>query len=177
MTLDENDYLTYQLYTASKTPRVKKARTRGWVLTTISFLCLAYLFYDSYNDLLGFYFLIASGLCLVFYPLYSRWRYKRHYLKYIQDTYKNRFEQECTLQINEDSVDIKDKTGELRINTAEIEELNEIRDYYFIKTRTGTSVIISKQKADDPETIKKELKLLVTKKGIKHNIELEWKWK
>jgi hypothetical protein len=179
MTLDENDYLTYQLYTASRTPRIKKARIRGWIFTTVTFLCLTYLFFESYNDFLGYYFLVASGLSLTLYPIYSRWRYKRHYKKHIQDTYKNRFGEECALEISDDVIVTRDKTGEGKINTTEIEEINEIKDFYFVKVKTGVSLIISKLKTEtkDLEAIEKSLKELADKKGIKWNAELDWKWR
>lgn len=177
MTLDENDYLTYQLYTASKTPRIKKARIRGWIFTTVTCLCLTFLFFESDNDLLGYYFLIVSVLSLILYPFYSRWRYKKHYLKYIQDTYKNRFGEESTLEITEDIIVTKDKTGEGRINTSEIEEINEIKDFCFVKMTTGVSLIISKVKTEEIDKIKNELKSLAEKKGIKYNVEVDWKWR
>jgi hypothetical protein len=179
MTLDRNDYLTYQLYTASKTPRIKKARIRGWIMTTVTCLCLTYLFFESYNDGMGYYFLIASALSLTLYPFYSRWRYKRHYKKFIDDTYKNRFGEECVLEISDDIITTKDRIGEGKINTTEIEEINEIKDFYFVKVRTGVSLIISKLKTDteDLEVIEKSLKELAAKKGIKWNVELDWKWR
>lgn len=175
--LDENDHLTYQLYTASKTPRIKKDRIKGWIFTTVTFLCLTFLFFESRNDLLGYYFLIASGLSLTIYPFYSRWRYKKHYLKYIQDTYNSRIGEESTVEINADIIVIKDKTGERRINTSEIEEINEIKDFYFVKTTTGVSLIISKIKTNDIDKLTTELKSLVNKREIKYNIELDWKWR
>ena len=179
MTLDENDYLTHQLYTASKTPRIKKARIKGWILTTVAFLALTYLFFENNNGFLALYFLILSVLSLTLYPFYSRWRYKKHYQKYIADTYKNRFGEECTLEITEDIIFTKDRTGELKINTSEIEVINEIRDFYFVKLKTGGSLIISKVKTepDELETIKKGLNDLVEKKRIKHNVELDWNWR
>ena len=178
MKSDQNDFLTYQLYTASKTPTIKNARIRGWVLTTAAFICMTYLFFTSNNDLLGYYFLAASILSLIFYPFYFAWRYKRHYERYIEDTYKNRFGEEYTLEINEEFILTKDKTGEAKINNTEIEEINEIKDFYFVKVRTGVSLIISKVKTDphDLEILVKRLRELVDKKGIKHNVELNWKW-
>lgn len=176
MTLDENDYLTHQLYTASKTPRVRNSRIRGWIFTTITFLCLTYILYDNDNSFLSIYFLILSILSALFYPLYSRWRYKRHYLRYIQDTYRNRFGEDCTIEINEDHILTHDKTGNSTINTSEIEQINEIKDFYFIKMKAGVSIIISKAKSDNLAGIEKAIKLLVSK-GIKHTIELDWKWK
>jgi len=177
MTLDENDYLTFQLYTASKTPRIKKTRIRSWIFTTVTFACSAYLFYSSDNDFAGNYFLIITGLSLTLFPLYSRWRYKRHYLKYIRDTYKNKFGEKCDLEFGGETIVTKDRTGEIKINKSEIEEINEIKDFYFLKTRTGMNLIISKSKSDDIEQIKGEISKLAESYGIKHNVELDWKWR
>lgn len=177
MILDENDYLTYQLYTASKSSRVKKTRLRSWILTTLTFLALAYLCYSNENDVLGTYFLVLSGLALVFYPLYSRWRYRIHYLKHIRDTYKNRFGEKSELEFDKDTITTRDRTGEGKINKSEIEEVNEIKDYYFLKTRSGVSLIISKLKTDDIVNIRNEINALIETRGVKHNVELDWKWR
>ena len=177
ITLDENDYLIFQLYTASKNPEVKRTRIRNWILNTVTFACLAYLFYYSNNDFLGHYFSICTGLSLSLFPFYSRWRYKRHYLKHIRNNYQNRFGEKSELEFNNDTIVTKDKSGEIIIYKSEIEEINEIKDYYFIKTRTGSTLIISKLKTDDIEKIKNEIKSMVETREIKHNIELDWKWR
>ncbi len=71
----------------------------------------------------------------------------------------------------------KDKSGEVKFNKSEIEEVNEIKDFYFIKTRTGMTLIISKAKTDDIEKIKNEIKSMIETHGLKHNIDLDWKWR
>ena len=177
MILDENDFLTFQLYTASKTPRVKRARIRGWIITTLSFLVFAYLFHQSGNSLTGNLLLILSVLSLALYPLYSRWRYKQHYVRYIRDTYKHRYGETCELLIDEDTIGSKDKSGIVKINKSEVTEVNEIKDYYFLKAQSGMTLIISKTKADNIEEIKDEIKSLVMIHGAKHMVELDWKWK
>ena len=146
-------------------------------MSTFSLACLAYLFYSSHNEFLGNYFLVFSRLSLALYPFYSRWRYKRHYLKYIRDTYKNKFGESYELEFDKDTIWTKDKTGEMRINKSEIEEINEIRDFYFLKARTGSTLIISKNKSDDIEKIKNEIALMVERQGVKYNMELDWKWR
>ena len=176
MTLGENDFLTFQLYTASKTPRIKNGRIRSWILTTGAFLCLAYLFYASNNDFLGNYFLVLAGMALCLFPFYSRWRYRNHYRKFVRDTYKNRFGENCELEFDHDFIRTKDSTGELKINKSEIEAINEIQNYYFLKTRSGTSLIISK-KTHDIENIRNEIKSMTETRGLKHNVELDWKWR
>jgi hypothetical protein len=177
MTLDENDYLTFQLYNASRTPRIKSARTRSQVITTVTFLLLALLFYQSKNEALTIYFLILAGLALALFPLYTRWRYKQHYTRHIRDTYKQRFGEPCQLEFTPGAINTKDKTGEVSINKSEIEEINEIKGHYFFKTRSGTTLIIAKTKAEDLSKIRNEIALLVETNGVKHNIDLDWKWR
>jgi hypothetical protein len=177
MTLDENDYLTFQLFTASKTPRIKNGRIRSWILSIILLLSLAFLFYESNNDALAVYFLILSGVAAIFYPMYSRWRYKSHYLKFIRDTFKNRFGESCELIMEGDTIITKDRSGEFKMNKSEIEEINEIKDYYFLKTRTGASLIISKRKSGELERLGHQIKSLVDNYGVKHNVELDWRWR
>jgi hypothetical protein len=104
---------------------------------------------------------------------------QRHYQRFIADTYKNRFGEECTLEINSEFIYTKDKSSEQRINTSEVEAINEIKDFYFIKLKMGGAVIISKLKnwSGGTQTNRSGLKELVDKKGVPHNKELDWKWR
>jgi len=177
MTLDENDLLTFHLYTASKTPRVRSGRIRVWILMPVTFLLFAYLFYQSNNESLFIYFLTLAGLSAIFSPSYTRWRYKKHYIKYVRDTYKHRFGQECTLIIEGETIGTRSETEEVKIKKSEIEEINEIKDYYFLKARSGTTILISKLKTDNLDEIATLISSLVETYGVRHNIELDWRWK
>jgi hypothetical protein len=70
-----------------------------------------------------------------------------------------------------------DETSNATFSTSEIEEIHEIADFYFLRVRGGTGIIVSKQKADNPAAIKHAIESLVRSRGIKHTIELDWKWK
>ncbi|MBL0742537.1 YcxB family protein [Chryseolinea lacunae] len=176
MTLTEHDYLTYQLYTASKSPSVRKGRLRRWLFTTITFAAMAFLFADRDDLFLFYYFVVATLLSLTLYPFYSRWRYKRHYEKYIREVYKNRFGEEATVEIGDEQLVTKDKTGEGKFNISGIEAVNEIADYYFIKMVTGPSLIVPKRNPDI-DKFRSDLTSLVATHGIAHNVELDWRWK
>ena len=65
----------------------------------------------------------------------------------------------------------------LKFNTDQIQIINEIRDYYFIKTKSGMSLILAKSKLEDPEDVKQKLNLLIHKKGVTHDGHLNWRWK
>ena len=178
MKLDENDHLTYQLFAASKKSSVKKTRLWGWAFTTGTFLVLGLLFFQQKNELLARYFLVLSGLSLILYPFYSRWRYKQHYRKHVRDTFKNAADGNSTIEIGEDVIVTRDDNGtELKFNTDQIEVINEIRDYYFIKIKSGLSLILPKSKLEDPEDIKRKIDMLANNRGVSHDVDLNWHWK
>jgi len=70
--LDENDYLTYQLFTASKSALIAKKKRNGWILAPLSFLILAVMFYSSDNFPLTVYFVIAAIVTVIFFPRYFK---------------------------------------------------------------------------------------------------------
>ena len=177
MKIDENDHLTFQLYNASKKPSVRKSRITGWIITTTTFLLMGLLFLQQNNTWAARYFFVLSGITLVFYPFYSRWRYKNHYRKHVRETFKNSFDDDCTLDIREESIITRDNGSEVKVSTDQILEISEIRDYYFIKIRSGASFIIPKLKVDNLARMEQDLKMLVDKKVIPFNVDLDWKWK
>jgi hypothetical protein len=103
------------------------------VLSVIGFSALTYLFYQSDNRMPAYYFLAASVLFLVFYPFCSRWRYKRHYQKFIRENYKNRFNEPAIIELTDEDVLNRDKTGGSKVNASETEEINETGSHLFLK--------------------------------------------
>ena len=177
MKLTETDYLTYQLYTASKLSHIKKSRLRGRLFTTIAFFILASFFFMNEKFSIAVNFLIFATLSAIFYPVYTAWYYKRHYLKHLREVYKNRMENDSQLEITDVYIFSKDNIAEIKVNTSEIEEVNEIKDYYLIKLKSGMSFIIPKREEGNSKTILDNLKSLITKNNIQHNVELDWQWK
>ncbi|MGA9639022.1 YcxB family protein [Flavobacterium sp.] len=175
--LNENDFLEHQLFTASKTERINKQRRKSWIMVTFSFFALSILFLNNENRFLLYYFLGFGVISLIFYPLYQRNHYKRHYRNFIKETYKNRFNETATLIFEEDYIETNDLSGETKIYYSAFEETNEIKDYYFLKLKTGGSIIIPKMKIDNIENFKIELNRISEKYNLKNNVELNWKWK
>jgi hypothetical protein len=177
ITLDENDYLQFQLYTASKSKRVKNQRRREWIFTTVTFLALAYLFKRSENDTLSIFFLATGCLTAILHPFYSRWRYKRHYRRAIRNTYQHSYGKPFTLEINNNEIITTDNGSTGKINLTEIDEIHEITDQIFIQTKGGASLMISKSKSENFETLKAAIASAVEQHGIKYHTELNWKWR
>ena len=176
-TLNENDFLEHQLFTASKTERINKQRRKSWIMVTFSFFAFSVLFFNKENKSLIYSFLGFGIISLIFYPIYQRNHYKRHYLNFIKETYKNRFNETATLLFDEDYIETNDLSGETKIKYSALEETNEIKDYYFLKLKTGGSIIIPKSRIDNIEIFKLQLNSISEKYNLKNNVELNWKWK
>jgi len=174
--LFEDDYLTYQLYTASKNKRTKNKRTQSWLIITGAFSIFAVFFKQNNNLFLTYYFVILAVLSLCFYPFYQRYYYKRQYKKYVLDNNANSFGKEVIIDIDADYLQTKSIGSEGKISTSGIAQLNEIGSHYFIKLNSGSSLIIPKKMVDE-QLFLAELNEIAQKNNIPLNHELNWKWK
>ena len=147
--IHENDFLAFQLFAASQSERIRKEKNKSWLILTIGSVVLAAYFLLNQNISMAVFFGLVGMTCGLFYPLYFRWRYKRHYKSYIKENYHKRFGQTEVLEINDDHLFMEDKTGEGKINLKEIEKVDETVDHFFMKISTGVSVIIPKDRVDN----------------------------
>lgn len=139
-------------------------------------LFLLYGFYLTNRDR-NFNGIIAFGvtaiLWFIFYPRYSKWRYKNHFKKHVEENYKNRINRPVEIDFNENSVNAKDFTSESIINGTELKELIETKNHFFIKLTTDSSLIVPKHSIEN----KVEFKNHVTALGAKYIDEQNWAWK
>lgn len=91
--IKEEDYLIHQLYTASKSRIIKRKRIVFWLMVPIAYASFAYLTYFQFRQYDVGYFMGGQALFwLVLYPFYSKWNYKRHYRKHINEHLKGQFD-------------------------------------------------------------------------------------
>jgi len=171
--IEEKDFLDFQLFTASRSERINKKKRNGWILLTIGSIAAASYFYANQNMVMTIYFAFVAIIFGLFYPRYFKWRYNKHFKAYIKENYSKRFGQIETLEINNDSISSKDKTGEGKINLSEIEKVDETDKHFFLKISTGLSLIIPKKELNNTDEIREKFKGL----GMRVNDETDWKWK
>jgi hypothetical protein len=176
-TLNQNDYLNNQLFIASLSDRVKKQRNRSRILWAIAFLSLAGIFNTKKDSFLTYYFLTFAILYILFYPYYSRWYYKRHYTKSINETFKNRFDKVSTVIIDNEQIQDIDGSGETKISVSEVENIYETLEYFFLKLKSGLTLIIPKLKIENLDSLKIELKTIAAKQHVDFIEMQDWKWK
>ncbi|MDO9375632.1 MAG: YcxB family protein [Ferruginibacter sp.] len=175
--LTEDDFLQHQLFIASKSERIKKKRLRSWIIVTLAFFCLAFLFFTSGNSILKYYFIAAGVLSLVLYPVYLRSYYKSHYKKFISEHYKDRLNENSIVIFSEENIETFDTTGESKIKLTQIEEIVETGSYIYLKLKVGGSLIIPKLRVQNFDHVRLELQKLSDQLNVPFVTELNWKWK
>jgi hypothetical protein len=176
-TLEKSDFVVFQLYAASKSDRIKRKRFRNKIIFPLIYLALGLISLLINDITLCTFSILVGSIWYLFYPKYERNRYIKHYQSYIEENYKNRFGKSETIEFENDAILSKDYTGESKLYLTEIEELNEINDYFFLKFNSGVSLIIPKNGILSSEPLDQYLVDLSTRLNIKHGIDLDWKWK
>lgn len=171
--IEEQDYLVYQLYTASKSPRIQKKKTNGHIIITSVLALLGLIMLSvSADKTFGFLYLISAIAFGIYYPKYFKWRYKKHYLTHIRESYKQRIGLVVTLEFLEDTIVAKDKTGESKLSLKEIEGAIEIPEHFMLRFSSGVSLIIPKRDLNDLQPFKQ----LLIEANIPLVEELNWNW-
>ncbi|WP_185146634.1 YcxB family protein [Chryseobacterium sp.] len=175
--LDETDYLNYQLFTASKSRNIIKKRQRNRFLLPVFFIVLG-LFprFDLTERFAQIYILIAL-LWLLLYPLWEKKMYINHFKKHITEHHKNNFGRTSTLEFEERAIIAKDENSESKISFNEFEQIDEVPSAIYIKLKSGQSIILPKKSANNIDEIKVFLRNLSNDIKIKYIDDNEWKWK
>ena len=175
--IDETDFLTYQLFVASKSDRIKKKRQRSKVILPLIYIAFGLLFLFQDKVSLAILFFIIGLLWFLIYPIYERRHYIKHYKGFIKENYKYRLGRTAFLEFNNEYILAKDNGSESKILTTELEEICEIPTSIFVKLKGGQSFILPKDKIDDFDKVKARLKELADHLKIKYNNEEKWEWK
>ncbi len=174
--LHENDYVTYQLYEASKSERLKKERRQGKIITPLTFFIIGLLFLKTEGILFACIFTAIGIMWMLYYSYNYKQKLYLHYKQYVHEVFKNRYGQICTFEFNHDFICEKTEVSECRYAATQIETINEIPRHILIKLKSGGSCIIPKDKMAQPELLRENLKELAAFLHIDYNMQLDWKW-
>lgn len=175
--IDENDLLTYQLFIASISERIKKKRKLNRLYPFILYSVVALLSLMLVDYLLAILFLILAVLWFFIYPLWERKRYISHYRGFIRENFVGKDDVESTLEITKESIIVKDPSMESKISTSEIEIIYEIPTAILIKLTLGASLILPIDKITEIENVRSELKELARQLEIDYVLKENWEWK
>ncbi len=147
------------------------------LIALLAIAALAFLFYQADNIKMVYTVGVAAILTIIFYPLYLRDLYMKHYKRYVREHLKNRFGSPCSITFGETSLLTTDITGESKINYEAFESIVETGSYHYLVLKIGGSVIIPKQRVNNPGMLRNTLSELANQQRIPYKNELSWKWK
>ncbi len=170
-----SDFLEYQLYASSKSKLHKKNRKKIRIIVPVIYFAIASLL--SYINFVN-QAIVIFGIAILwylFYPLYSKWKYRKHFKNHVKENYKNRIGKELSIDFHEnaDFLETYDSGAETKIKYSEFDKLIEIREHYFLRLKSGLSFIIPKREVIDHEKFKK----LFSDLNLEYSDESNWKWK
>ena len=175
--IDENDFLTHQLFVASKSDRIKRKRLRSKIIVPLIYVAFGLLFFFQDKVSLTIIFFIVGLLWFFIYPLWERRHYIKHYKGFIKENYKDRLGRIATLEFSNDYILAKDNGSESKVLTTELEEICEIPTTIFVRLKGGQSFILPKDKITDFDNVKARLKELANHLKIKYDTDEKWEWK
>ena len=88
--IDEKDFLTHQLFVASKSDRIKRKRKRSKILLPLIYVAFGLLFLFQDKVSLTIIFFIIGLLWFLIYPFFERRHYIKHYTGFIKENYQDR---------------------------------------------------------------------------------------
>jgi hypothetical protein len=143
-TLEEQDYIDYQLFAAFTNPRILKKNRNGRIWLAVGSFVLAILCYTANNLVLAIYFIVVALAVVLFYPAYLKWRYRKHYTQFVRDSYTKHFGKNVTIAFNHDAILSSSFWGEGKIYLNQIEAVNETARHLFVRLSGASSLIIPK---------------------------------
>ncbi len=174
---EEEDYLNLHLFMVSNNPIVIKQRKKAKVLAIVLYVILGAYFFKE--ELTAFFiFIVFAVVFYIFYfVLLEKSRYKSFYKKNILTNFSNKIGQSYSIEFKEDCIELVDSNTTSQLKYSGLEIVEEIKDYYFFKLKTGERVFLPKRIIHNPEEFSNKLSNIENKFNIKHEKNIDWKWK
>ncbi len=180
-TLSRADYIEFQLFAATKSEILKKTNKKARLRVPIIYMILGTMLLTLSDKMFAIIFYTVGILWFFFYPFFAKKRYAKHYEKFVDENFKNRFNTTIKINFIEDyeSIECIDFEGESKTNTSKIEKIFEIKRFFYIKMHSGIHFIIPKYKIEHCDKLKEVLIKISKMKSIDYeaNVDLDFVFK
>lgn len=156
--LNQQDFLRYQLFTASQSKKLKQFRFRKRITFPVVFL-----FFGVLSQVLklpfsvSLFFLGAALLWFIVYAFWDKVRYQKRFKKFVNKNYAERFGKQVSIAIEETKIVGNDNGFEIMVKAKEIEEIMVIPKLILIKIDDERVMLAATEKIQQADLFKKEL--------------------
>ncbi len=173
--LSKEDYIEFQLFASTKSETIKRSKKRARNRVPIIYIILGTILLLFADVVIAIGFYLIGILWYLFYPNLTKRRYIKHYTKYVDENFKNRFETNIKVNFpdNYELIETIDIEGESNFKTSEIEKIFEIKRYIYVKMKSGSHLIIPKYKIESIDSLRIELKNISELRGFGIETDLD----
>lgn len=175
-TINESDYLTHQLYNASRSERIRKKRNRNRMVVLAIYLILAVFFYIKDKSGLAVTFAALAVGMYFYYPAIERRRYRKHYEAFIREHFKEGVDRNVTLELTQEYLLGQEEDNESKIMTKEIKRISELKEVFLLQLTQGQTLIVPKRDISALDALRDMLKDIANHVNAPYIEELDWKW-
>lgn len=174
ITLNASDFLIYQLYASSKSKLQNKNRNQSRYRVSILYLLFSLFLLLFGKQMLALVFIIVAILWYLIYPEYAKRHSKKYFENYINENHKNKIGVTSILIFDENNgiVTIDEPGLKLKIEFSAFDKLIELPDHFFVKNKSGSTLIIPKRFILNHEVFKN----IFSNRGVPYVKETNWKW-
>ena len=175
--LDKKDYLSYALFTASKSTLIRKKRKQTIFLLSGFFIFIALSSYSKNTTSYGLLISLISYMLIIgLYIFFQKYIYKRNIEKGVLETYKNLFKRTIHVEILPAEIIIKDQVGESRLDPAQLDNIYETGTYFFLRFKNFRTLIIPKEQLPADE-FTQNVNDIIQAYNIPFTQQLHWKFR
>ena len=175
--LTEEDYLQFCLFAASQNLTLRDAKRRILFLLILMFSLGSVWIYFRHHSLFFITFSVTGILYCIFYYFYGyRSVFKRVYKKNVKRLFKEKIGLEFSVVSDNELITILSNQTKLEINLANVDFIEEIADYYFIKLKTSDRIIIPKRIFKNGTNSEASLRNFANQNNITIKQLLDWKF-
>ena len=175
--LTEEDYLQFCLFAASQNLTLRDAKRRILFLLILMFSLGSVWIYFRLHSLFFITFSVTGILYCIFYYFYGyRSVFKRAYKKNVKRLFKEKIGLEFSVVSDNELITILSNQTKLEINLANVDFIEEIADYYFIKLKTSDRIIIPKRIFENGTNSEASLRNFAKQNNITIKQLLDWKF-
>jgi hypothetical protein len=171
-TLSAQDYLDYYLFTASQSPSIRKKLQNERVILLLITVAFGIYFYATGKVFMAVIFGLWAIAGELWFPQYFRYRYKKHYEKFILENYAKRIGAIINLEIQEDAIYSNDQYMEGKFFLSKVEKIEETPAYFYVKLNIGSHFIIPKKSTQQVDELRNTLKA----RGLTIVEHPNWRW-
>lgn len=173
----EEDYLKFQLYTASRSKQVKRQRFIGKYILPLVILLLGVTLWLSEDRIAPY---ILAGLAVLWffaYPVFDRNRYIRYYKRFNKERYANVFGKPMSIETVASELLLETPVSKSSISFDAITEINDIGTHYFIHFNNGTVAVLPVNREVSRPVWDEFISELTRLSGKSVYDKKDWSWK